>query len=119
MKEAEQKPAASEFRASIPRPIMAGRSSAPAITPKEILAILRRHWLLIIALTILGFIFGGVSWYLLNKSFPKYTAMTFIRVLPPVEKDPTAIQTPLVANDIQYGHRLSMATLLKSQGGKV
>jgi succinoglycan biosynthesis transport protein ExoP len=116
MKEAEQKPAASEFRTLVPRPIMAGRGPAPGMTPKEILAILRRHWLMIIALTILGLISGGGSWYLLNRYLPKYTAMTFIRVLPPVEKDPTSVQAPIVANDIQYGHRMSMAALLQSQG---
>lgn len=115
MKESEQKPAAVEFRTPVPRPAMAMRGPAPGMTPKEVLAIVRRHWLLITSLTIFGMIFGGVSWFLFNKYAPKYTAMTFIRVLPPVEKDPTSVQTPLVANDIQYGHRLSMAALLQSQ----
>jgi polysaccharide biosynthesis transport protein len=116
MKEAEQKPAAGEFRTPVPRPITAGRGPAPGMTPKEVLAILRRHWLMITALTIFGLIFGGASWFLLQIYFPEYTAMTFIRVLPPVEKDPTSVQTPLVGNDIQYGHRLSMSALLQSQG---
>jgi succinoglycan biosynthesis transport protein ExoP len=115
MKEAEQKQPAGELRASALRPITAGRGPAPGITPKEILVILHRHWLMIVFLTILGLIFGGASWYLLNRYYPQYTATTFVRVLPPVEKDPTSVQTPIVANDIQYGHRLSMAALLKSQ----
>ena len=62
-----------------------------------------------------GFGCGFGAWFGLLRYYPKYTAQTFIRVLPPVEKDPTTIQTPIVAKDIQYGYRLSMATLLKSQ----
>jgi len=94
------------------RPMAAGA----ALTPKEVFGILRRHVLLIISLTILGFIVGGVSWYLLRRYAPKYTAQTFIRVLPPVEKDPMRIGATTVAKDIQYGYRLSLATLIKRQG---
>ncbi|MDD5326405.1 MAG: polysaccharide biosynthesis tyrosine autokinase [Phycisphaerae bacterium] len=86
-----------------------------ALTPKEIMGMLRRHMLLIIFLTILGFIFGGAGWYLLKKYFPKYTASTFIRVLPPIEKDPMTIVGGQVAKDIQYGNRMSMAALMTQQ----
>ena len=92
-----------------PRPV------AVALTPKEIFGILRRHMLLMISLAILGFIIGGASWYLLRKYAPKYTARTFIKVLPPVERDPMTIGGGMVAKDIQYGHRLSMAALIKQQ----
>jgi capsular exopolysaccharide synthesis family protein len=67
-------------------------------------------------LTVFGLGCGVVSWFLLMRYCPKYMAETFIRVLPPVEKDPTMIQAPQVAKDIQYGSRLSMAGLLESQG---
>jgi hypothetical protein len=50
------------------------------------------------------------------RYWPKFRAVTFIRVMPPVEQDPTMIQTPVVGKDIQYGYRLSMAALLTSQG---
>ncbi len=86
-----------------------------ALTPKEIFGILRRHILLIVSLTILGFVVGGVSWYLLRKYLPKYTAQTFIRVLPPVEKDPMAIVGGQVSKDIQYGNRVSLAALMTQQ----
>jgi len=93
------------------------RPAAPAttLTPKEIYAMLRRHVLLVVSLTVLGFVLGGVSWYLMLRYFPKYTARTFIRVLPPVERDPMVIGGGQVAKDIQYGHRVSMAVLIKQQ----
>ena len=85
------------------------------LTPKEIFGILRRHILLIVALTILGFMVGGTAWYFLRRYFPKYTARTFIKVLPPVEKDPMAIRGIQVVRDVAYGHRLSMVSLITQQ----
>ncbi len=85
------------------------------LTPKEIYGMLRRHVLLVISLTVLGFVLGCVSWYLMLRYFPKYTAQTFIKVLPPVEKDPMVIGGGQVAKDIQYGHRVSMAALIEQQ----
>ena len=95
-----------------PRP---AAPTAVVLTPKEVLGILRRHILLIVSMTVLGFLVGGVAWYLLLRFAPKYTAKTFIRVLPPVEKDPMTIRAALVGQDIQYGYRLSMANLIKQQ----
>ncbi len=86
-----------------------------ALTPKEIFGILRRHILLMVSLTILGLIAGGVSWYFLMRYAPKYTARTFIKVLPPIEKDPMTIVGGQVARDIQYGYRVSMAALITQQ----
>jgi capsular polysaccharide biosynthesis protein len=93
------------------------RPAAPAatLTPKEIYAMLRRHVLLVVSLTVLGFVLGGVSWYLMLMYFPKYTAQTFIKVLPPVERDPMVIGGGQVTQNIQYGHRVSMAALIKQQ----
>ena len=85
------------------------------MTPKEVLDILRRHMLLVIILTILGLIAGGGIWYLLKTQFPKYTAKTYIEVLPPVEKDPMDITTPQLQKDILYGHRVTIANLIKQQ----
>lgn len=92
-----------------------GMQAIVALTPKEIFGILRRHILLIVSLTVLGFIVGGVSWYLSYKYLPEYTATTFIGVLPPIEKDPMAIVGGQVAKDIQYGNRMSMAALINQQ----
>jgi len=100
----------------IPRPSGARPVAAAApLTPKEVFAILRRHVWLIISLTILGFIVGGAAWYLLMRYAPKYTARTFIRVLPPIEKDPMSITSAQVQKDIQYGYRVSMANLIAQQ----
>jgi len=85
------------------------------LTPKEVFGILRRHILLIVSLTILGLIAGGVGWYFLTKYAPEYKARTFIKVLPPVEKDPMTIVGGQVARDIQYGYRVSMAALITQQ----
>jgi capsular exopolysaccharide synthesis family protein len=96
----------------------AGAMPMPAaivLTPKDVFGILRRHILLMVSLIILGFIVGGVSWYLLKRYLPKYTARTFIKVLPPVEKDPMTIGGGQVAKDIQYGYRVSLAALMTQQ----
>jgi len=98
-----------------PKPPSAARPTTAALTPKEVFGILRRHIFLIVSLTILGLIVGGVGWYLLLVYVPRYTAETYIRVLPPVEKDPMTIGAALVNKDIQYGSRLSMANLIKQQ----
>ena len=91
-------------------------AAAPAVlTPKEVFGILRRHILLIIALTIVGLIVGGATWYLLRQYFPRYTAQTYIEVLPPVETDPMTIVAATVQKDIRYGYRLSIANLIKQQ----
>ncbi len=98
------------------RPVGPGLGPNPAaMTPKDIVGILRRHVLLIISLTILGFMVGGVSWYLMRKYSPRYIAQTFIRVLPPIIKDPMTIATSQVNKDIQYGYRMSMASLIRQQ----
>lgn len=115
MPETEPRTAMGTLKGTIPRPGTAAHGTTAGMTPKEILAILRRHWLMIVIFTIFGFFCGGASWYLLKKYAPRYTARTFIRVLPPVEKDPTVMQSPIVAKDIQYGYRQSMAAQLKSQ----
>ncbi|MHC4157796.1 MAG: polysaccharide biosynthesis tyrosine autokinase [Planctomycetota bacterium] len=100
----------------IPRPAGARVTpAAEAMTPKEVVGILRRHILLIVSLTVLGLIVGGVSWYLLLRYAPRYTAQTFVRVLPPVEKDPMTIPTAQVQKELQYGYRVSMANLIARQ----
>jgi len=116
MTEAGQKLTAGEPRAMAARAAMPISGAAAGLTPKEVLSMIRRHWFMIISLTMFGFAIGVVGWFLCMRYWPKYTAQTFIRVLPPVEKDPTIIQSPVVAKDIQYGSRISMSLLLKSQG---
>jgi len=93
-----------------PRPLV-----ATSMTPREAIGILRRHILLIVTLTVLGLVAGGTAWYILKEFFPKYTARTYIQILPPVEIDPMTILAPQVAKEIQYGHRLSMANLITQQ----
>ena len=94
-----------------PRPAVA----AAALTPKEVFGILRRHILLMVSATILGFIIGGATWYLLLQYRPRYTAQTYVKVLPPVETDPMEVVAALANKDIAYGHRLTIASLMKQQ----
>lgn len=90
-------------------------AAATTLTAKDIIAIVRRHIWLIISLAILGFIFGGIGWFLMMRYLPKYTAQTFIRILPPAEKDPTRIGGIQVQKEIQFGYRMSMASLITQQ----
>ncbi len=106
------------------RPVAANRMVRPAgpqhqasasLTPKEVFGIVRRHILLISFLTLLGLAAGGGAWKLLQKYLPRYTARTYIQVLPPVEKDPLTITTIQLQKDILYEHRQSIANLIKQQ----
>ncbi len=97
------------------RPAGQGFPVAASMTPKEAMVILRRHIFLIFFLTVLGIAAGGTGWYLLQKYNPRYTATTYIKVLPPVEKDPMDIVAPQTQKDIIYGFRQSIANLIKQQ----
>jgi capsular exopolysaccharide synthesis family protein len=94
----------------------AASGTAAAMTSKEAFAILRRHILLIVVLTAVGLVLGAGTWQVLQRYWPSYTAQTLIEVLPPVETDPMEIVAPQVQKDIQYQHRVSMASLIKQQG---
>jgi succinoglycan biosynthesis transport protein ExoP len=91
-------------------------SAAAAMTPKEVLGILRRHILLITFLTIVGLGAGGGTWYLLRNYLPRYTATTLIEVMPPIETDPMNIVATQVNKEIHYQHRSTIANLIKQQG---
>jgi len=109
---AEEKPIASSRMAGHVGPRSPAASS---LTAKEVFGILRRHILLIIFLTALGLGAGGGAWKLLQMRFPRYTARTFIQVLPPTETDPMTIGTVQLQKDILYGYRQSIANLIKQQ----
>jgi len=76
---------------------------------------LRRPVWLILFMTILGAGLGGGGWRLARRFLPVYQAETVIKVLPPVDTDPMEIVASEVQQDIQYGHRVSLANLMKSQ----
>lgn len=109
---AEEKPMALNRRSV---PAVLRPPAATALTPRELFGILRRQMLWIIGLTIVGLIAGGATWFLLRRFAPKYTAKAYIKVLPPVKTDPMLILTPLLQRDILYGHRLSLANMIKQQ----
>lgn len=113
---AEEKPAALKrmARPAVSRPGFTPPASV-SLTPKEMFGILRRHIFLIICFTVLGLVSGGGTWKLLQKYNPRYTARTYIQVLPPVEKDPMSIGSVQLHKDILYGHRQSIANLIKQQ----
>ncbi len=89
--------------------------SSSSMTPKEVFGILRRHILLIIFLTILGLGASGGAWWMLKKYLPRYTARTYIQVLPPVETDPMTIGQVQLQEHILYNYRQSIASLIKQQ----
>jgi polysaccharide biosynthesis transport protein len=85
------------------------------MTPKEAMDIVRRHVLLICIMTIVGFIVGGTAWALLRQFYPRYTAWTYIEVLPPGLQDPKKVESPLASKEILYAERSSKAALIKQQ----
>ncbi|NLT76233.1 MAG: hypothetical protein GXX98_06890, partial [Planctomycetes bacterium] len=86
-----------------------------ALTPKEIVGMLRRHIWLILFMTTLGAALGGGGWVLVRRYAPLYRAEAILKVLPPVDTDPMEIVATQVQQDLQYGHRVSLANLMKRQ----
>jgi capsular exopolysaccharide synthesis family protein len=70
---------------------------------------------MLIIMTIVGFIVGGVLWYLLLSYFPKYTAQTYLEVLSPIDSDPMDIASPAAEKQIKYDYRMSIAALINQQ----
>ncbi len=104
-----------------PRPMMPPTAAAAAMgggmamTPKEILGIIRRHLLMIILFTVAGTIIGGASWFLLLRYMPRYTASTQIEVLPPTQEDPTQITGTQPQKDIYYQFRFTKSAEMSGQ----
>jgi succinoglycan biosynthesis transport protein ExoP len=90
-------------------------SNVAAMTPKEIVGMLRRHVWLIIIMTILGGIASGALFLLERVYNTKYTASAFIQVLAPGKTDPSTFNSPLPAKDILYQARLSQSLLIREQ----
>ncbi len=80
---------------------------------------LRRHLWLIFFMTLFGAMAGTGGWYLVRRYLPLYRAETVLQVLPPVDTDPMEIVATQVQQDIQYGHRVAVANLIKSQNSLV
>ncbi len=105
-------------KAATSRPI-AGRPPLPmqmALTPKEILGILRRHVLLIVAFTVLGAILGTGAWFLLREYFPRYKALGAIQILQPAITDPLEISDAQTNKDIYDQFRNSKILRMRSLG---
>ncbi|MHC4882122.1 MAG: GumC family protein, partial [Planctomycetota bacterium] len=98
-----------------PRPPMPPAAGAMAMTPKEIVGILRRHIWMILIFTILGTIIGGGAWFLCDRYLPRYTSKRAIDVDPPINLDPRVITGSQPQKDIYYQFRFTKATLVKQQ----
>lgn len=86
-----------------------------ALTPHEIIGILRRHIWMILGFTVLGTMIGGGSWFLLDRFAPKYTSVRAIDVDPPIDLDPLQIGSAQPQKDIYYQFRFTKASLFKQQ----
>lgn len=75
----------------------------------------RKHILLIVFFPVLGLIISGAVCYFLRRYAPKYTARTYIRVLPMVECGHLTIGAVTGTGTAQYVHRRSLAKLITGQ----
>ncbi len=98
-----------------PNPSGTGAAATTALTPKEVFGMLRRHLWLILLMTTLGGAVGVGGWILVRRYAPLYKAEAVLKVLPPIETDPMEIVATQVQQEIQYGHRVSLANLMKRQ----
>jgi len=110
-----QRAATTPAAVSLPRPMTAPMPAADAMTPKEIMGILRRHIWMIILFTIGGAIVGTGAHFLLQRVYPRYTARAQIEVMPPVEGDPLTFNISQPQKDTYYQFRFTKAALVKQQ----
>jgi len=95
------------------RPMMA---PPPVMTPREMLAILRRHVWMIGILTGLFVILAVGLWGVKRVFWPEYTAETFIEVLPQTVQDPfEAVSPTLPGQELQFQFRNTKAAYLKQE----
>ncbi len=86
-----------------------------ALTPREILGILRRHIWMIVLFTITGFIIGAGFYVFMLHFFPRYTAATGINVSPPITSDPREFTSVQPQKDLYFQFRATKAALMKQQ----
>ena len=96
-----------------PRPPMGPVPGGMAMTPKEIVGIVRRHVWMIIIFTFLGVMLGGGAWFLCDRYIPKYTSRRPIDVAPPIVTDVTKIVSTQPNKDIYYQFRVTKAAMIK------
>jgi len=85
------------------------------LTPKEIIAIVRRHLILIIVCTIAG-LFIGIGGFIAMRMFnPQYTAKTAIMVDRPETNDPMNLAKGSTNKDTYYLFRQTQSSYIKQQ----
>jgi len=67
-------------------------------------------------MVVVGLVVAGVVLHAPRAFGAEYTARALIEVLPYVERDPFVLETPPVDKDLQYQFRMSIATLITTQG---
>jgi len=63
---------------------------------------------------VIGLAAGGIACYLLRKHTSRYTAKTYVEVLPPAEAEPLAGQSHQTQEDIEYARRYTIARIIRS-----
>jgi capsular exopolysaccharide synthesis family protein len=86
------------------------------MTPKEIMAVLRRHVLLLILLTVLGTATGTGLCIVLRMFWPRYTTVGAIEILEPTRDDPIVITEGRVNPDTYDQFRNSKLQMMKRPG---
>ena len=111
----QNSPMANSSRLRTARPVSQQMASGLNLTPKQIIAIFRRHLLLIFIVTTLSTCLAVAAFFVVRKYAPKYTARTYIEVLQPGVQDPTKIAQTPANKDVAYGFRVTKAALIKQE----
>ncbi len=85
------------------------------LTPKDIIAIIRRHILLLFILPTIGIMVGIALYFVFARYSPKYTAIAGIAVLEPTLADPMNITPARSDKDSYYQFRQTKASFIKQQ----
>ncbi len=99
-----------------PRPMPQPSAAAQTITPKEIVAILRRHVWMIALFTIGGVIIAAAAYFGLARTSSRFTATANIEVLPPINDDPMTFGQGQPQKETYYQFRFTKSALMTQQG---
>jgi len=67
-------------------------------------------------MVVVGLVVAGVVLHAPRAFGAGYTARALIEILPYAERDPFVLETPVIDKDLQYQFRMSIATLITTQG---
>ncbi len=93
-----------------------GVASGPALTPQDVIRILKRHVFLIVGIFMIIMTLTVIGTFIWGKFYPSYTAVAMVEVRSPQPPPALGGEAPMVSKDIMEQTMNTQAAVIKSQG---